>query len=150
MYDFSIARTKYHSTIDISKYMKEYQHKHIARTIFYSPATIVILFLILMFLLRSIVELNDKRIEVANLKNDSEIKKEELQNRVTEAETKNININTPRGFEEYVRTTQPVVKDGEGVIVVYDSQGSSVIPVRKAMDIWEYVTIWWQKFFENK
>jgi hypothetical protein len=43
-------------------------------------------------------------------------------------------IATDRGFENYVRTTYPVVKEGEGVIVVYDAQTSPVAPVRGRYD----------------
>ena len=129
--------------------MKEYQHRHFIRTIFYSPATIVILFVLIIVLLRSIMELNDKRIGVASLKKDSEVKKEELQNRVTNAEGRNNAIHTSRGFEEYVRTTQPVVKDGEGIIVIYDPQGSLVTPVKKDLNVWEELIIWMQGVLNN-
>jgi hypothetical protein len=87
------------------------------------------------------MELNDKRIEVAKLRNESEIKKTELENRVAGAEEKTNSIHTKRGLEEYIRSTYPVVKEGEGVIVVYDAEANSVTPVRKDMNFWERVTI---------
>lgn len=129
--------------------MKEYQHRHVIRTLFYSPATIVILFVLLIFLLRSIMELNDKRIGVSNLKKDSEVKKEELQTRVASAQERNDAIHTSRGLEEYIRITQPVVKIGESVIVIYDAQGSPVTPVKKDMNIWEDIIIWMQKLIKK-
>ena len=101
--------------------MKEFQHKYIIRTLLYSKVTVVILFLIIVLLLRSIMELNDKRIEVAKLRNESELKRTELDQRVKNAEIKTEAIHTKRGLEEYIRSTYPVVKDGEGVVVVYDS-----------------------------
>lgn len=125
--------------------MREYQHRHAIRTLFYSPTMVIILFLITILLLRSIIDLNDKRIAVSNSRKESEIKKQSLQDSLVVTQTKNDSIHTARGFEEYVRVTQPVVKDGEGVIVVYDSQRSPVTPVRKETNIWEDLIILFQK-----
>ena len=100
--------------------MKEYQQKYMVRTLLYSRVTIIFLFLVCILLLRSIMELNDKRIESAKLRNESTVERKDLGDKVVKAEEKNNEIVTPRGFENYVRTTYPVVKDGEGVIVVYD------------------------------
>ena len=122
--------------------MREYQHKHVIRTLFYSKTTIVILFVLMILLIRSIIDLNDKRIGVASLRTESEVKKQELQDRVSTTEAKNNAIHTERGFEEYVRATYPVVKDGEGVIVVYDAKSSPVAPVRKDMNVWEDILVW--------
>lgn len=122
--------------------MREFQHKHIVRTLVYSRATIVILFLLMILLLRSIIDLNDKRIGVATLRQESEQKRVELEGRVKQAEQKTSTIHTERGFEEYVRTTYPVVKDGEGVIVVYDGGASPVVTVRKDINFWEKMIIW--------
>lgn len=122
--------------------MKEFQHKYIIRTLLYSKVTVVILFLIIVLLLRSIMELNDKRIEVAKLRNESELKRTELDQRVKNAEIKTETIHTKRGLEEYIRSTYPVVKEGEGVVVVYDSNTNSVTPVRKDMNVWERIIVW--------
>jgi cell division protein YceG involved in septum cleavage len=124
--------------------MKEYQQKHMIRTLLYSKVTVVILFLLIILLLRSVMELNDKRIEVSKLRTESEVERKELEDKVAKAQEKNTAIDTPRGFETYVRTTYPVVKQGEGVIVVYDENKSPVAPVRSDMNIWERLLIWWR------
>ena len=126
--------------------MKEYQQKYIVRTLLYSKVTIVILFLICILLLRSIMELNDKRIEVAKLRNDSTLERKDLEDKVVKAGDKNASIITPRGFESYVRMTYPVVKEGEGVIVIYDDTKSPVSEVREDMTIWERFIVLWQRF----
>jgi hypothetical protein len=125
--------------------MREYQQKHMIRTLLYSRATIVILFLLIILLLRSIMELNDKRIAVAKLRNDSAAERALLEEKVAKAQEKNDAIATPRGFEAYVRTTFPVVKEGEGVIVIYDGDKSLVSPVREDINVWEQLLLLWRK-----
>lgn len=126
--------------------MKEYQQKYMVRTLLYSRVTIVILFLLIIFLLRSIMDLNDKRIGVTKLRNDSQIERTDLENKVQAAQDKNNEIATPRGFEAYVRSTYPVVKDGEGVIVIYDDNKNPVSSVREDMNVWEKLIVFWHKF----
>jgi hypothetical protein len=121
--------------------MREYQHKQIVRTLLYSPITIVILFLIIILSLRSIMELNNKRITSTRLRDEAKAKQEEVQGQLAKAETRLGDIETERGFEEYVRTTYPIAKRGEGVIVVYDEPGSPVTPVREHMTIWERILV---------
>ncbi len=130
--------------------MKEYQQKYMVRTLLYSRVTIIFLFLICILLLRSIMELNDKRIESAKLRNDSAVERKALEDKVAKAEAKNADIATPRGFENYVRTTYPVVKEGEGVIVIYDEANNLVSPVREDMTIWERLLVWWNRFVSRK
>ncbi|MCF7843777.1 hypothetical protein K9M47_02680 [Candidatus Gracilibacteria bacterium] len=124
--------------------MKEYQQKHMIRTLVYSRVTIVVLFLLVILLLRSIMELNDKRIEVAKLRNDSMVERKILTDKVSIAQKQSDDISTDRGFESYVRTTYPVVKEGEGVIVVYDGNKSPVSQVRADMNVWEKLIVLWQ------
>ena len=139
----------YYYEYNTSKIMREYQQKHMFRTLVYSRVTLVILFLLIVLLLRSIVELNTKRIDVAKLHDDSTYEREELQKKVTTAQAQTDLINTKRGLEAYIRTTYPVVKKGEGVIVIYDDNKVPVSTVRKDMTIWEHITIWWNNFFSN-
>lgn len=128
--------------------MKEYQQKHMMRTLVYSRVTIVFLFIICALFIRSILELNDKRIETSKLRDDSYVERKELEEKVKKAQEKNDYIDTPRGFEDYIRTTFPVVKEGgEGVIVVYDDTKSSVVSsVRENMTVWERLLVLWHRF----
>lgn len=129
--------------------MREYQQKHMIRTLVYSRVTLVVLFLLIVLLLRSIMELNSKRIDVAKLRNDSLEEREELQKKVDKAQKETDFISTQRGLEAYIRTTYPVVKNGEGVIVIYDDDKVPVSTVRNKMTFWEHVTIWWNNFFSK-
>lgn len=127
--------------------MKEYQQKHMIRTLVYSRVTILILFLLIVLLMRSIMELNTKRLEVNKLRDDSLQEKEELIKKVEKAQKQSDFIATDRGFEAYVRTTYPVVKKDEGVIVIYDDDKVPVSMVRENVTMMEQISIWWQKFF---
>lgn len=127
--------------------MREYQQKHMIRTLLYSRVTLVILFLLIVLLLRSIMELNSKRVEVSKLRDDSQKEREELQRKVDIAQKQTDEISTQRGFEAYVRTTYPVVKKGEGVIVIYDDNTTPVSPVREHVTFLERISIWWKNFF---
>ncbi len=128
--------------------MREYQQKHFLRSIIYSKVTIVILFLFVVLLLRSVIELNDKRIDVEKLRRDSEVTRLDLEAKKNKAETKVADIETPRGFEYYIRTTQPVVKEGEGVIVVYDEEASPVVPVKEDMTVWERLLVFLRPYLD--
>jgi hypothetical protein len=130
--------------------MREYQQKYMIRSLVYSRVTIVVLFLLIVLLLRSIMELNDKRIAVAKLEADTQAIRQDLELKVQKAQEKNDAIATDRGFEDYVRTTYPVVKDGEGVIVIYDGDKSPVAPVRTDMTIWERLQVFFQSIFAKK
>jgi hypothetical protein len=130
--------------------MREYQQKHIIHTLLYSRVTIVVLFLVCVLLLRSIVELNNKRIAVEKLRKESEVARMDMEAKVQKAQEKNDAIATSRGFESYVRTTYPVVKEGEGVIVIYDEEKSPVASVKADMTIWERLQILFQGFFTKK
>jgi cell division protein FtsB len=130
--------------------MREYQQKHIVRTLLYSRVTMVILFLLIVLLLRSIMELNDKRIEVNVERDETAKERQDLESKVEKIRKQNEFIKTERGFEEYVRTTYPVVKEGEGVIVIYDDESQSVSEVREKMTAWEKISVYWNSFFRNE
>lgn len=130
--------------------MKEYQQKYILRTVLYSRVTIVILFILLILFIRTIVELNDKRINASNLREESSTERKDLEGKVAKATEKEESIKTERGFENYVRTTYPVVSEGEGVIVIYDAPNSPVTPVREDMTVWERLLVLWHRLVPTK
>jgi hypothetical protein len=132
-----------------SKAMREYQHKHMIRTLVYSKVTLLILFLLTVLLIRSIVELNIKRRDVVLLRDESQKEKEEFQRKVEDARIQTETIQTDRGFESYVRTTYPVVKEDEGVIVIYEEGKNPVSTVRTEMTLLEKINVLWNNLFNN-
>jgi hypothetical protein len=95
------------------------------------------------------MELNDKRVEVNKIRDDSAKERTELEKKVEKAQKETDAISTERGFEAYVRTTYPVVKNGEGVIVIYDNDKVPVSAVREDMTMLEKISIWWKDFFNK-
>lgn len=130
--------------------MREYQQKYMMRRLLYSRVTIVILFVLSILLLRSIMELNQKRVAVEKLRAESEVEWQDLEEKVRKAQAKNEAISTDRGFEYYVRTTYPVVKEGEGVIVIYDEEKSPVAPVRSDLTFLERIKVLLQDIFAKE
>lgn len=120
------------------------------RRLLYSRVTIVILFVLSILLLRSIMELNQKRVAVEKLRAESEVEWQDLEEKVRKAQAKNEAISTDRGFEYYVRTTYPVVKEGEGVIVIYDEEKSPVAPVRSDLTFLERIKVLLQDIFAKE
>ena len=125
--------------------MREYQHKHMIRTLLYSRVTIVILFIMVILIVRSIVELNNKRIEVNKLRDQTHQERALLETKAEVAKKQSESIVTERGYEGYVRTTYPVVKEGEGVIIIYEGKEGSVTEVREDMNVWEKLLVTWRK-----
>lgn len=83
---------------------------------------------------------------MAHVRDDAITRNEETKRELAKAKADLSFIQTDRGFEEYVRTTYPVVKQGEGVVIVYDEPGSPVTAVREGMTIWEKLLVFLRPF----
>ena len=127
--------------------MREYQQRQIWRKLFYSRFFIVILFLVFILLLRSVMDLNDSRIKVNIARNESSLKLNTAQEKLSKSKEKYNAILTERGVEDYVRKTFPVVKDGEGMIVVYDASTSPVVPVKREERFFVNIFFWFKSLF---
>ncbi len=115
--------------------MREFQQRRQAKTILYSKGAILILLLALLLLTRSTMELRMKYLEVKASNVEVEAERDLVRDKVRKAEEKLAFISSERGREEYLRTTYPVVEDGEEVIVVYGASTSPVVPVKQKKDI---------------
>lgn len=116
--------------------MREFQHRNIIRTALYSKASMILLAVLCLLLLRSIIELNDKRLKVEKEREKAYQEKSVLEDKLAKSETRLNFVETPKGREDYIRTTYPVVKAGEGVIVVYNATDSPVAEVKKDQGRW--------------
>lgn len=107
------------------KFMKKYQNKFLWRNFFYSNFTIVFIFILIGFVLNGLINLYSKyQITKEDL---NYTRKEELEdkNKLNLEQNKLNNINTEEGQDKYIRSTYPVKKNGEGLIVVYDAASST-------------------------
>jgi cell division protein FtsB len=129
--------------------MKEYQQRHTLKKLLYSRLAILVLGIICLLMLRSVMELYGKYNKVSELTAQSEKERSSLEEKLRKSEAKNDAMNTERGIEEYVRRTYPVVKEGEGVIVVYEASSSPVVPVRKDISIFERTKLFFGTLFTS-
>jgi predicted membrane protein len=105
--------------------MKKYQNKFLWRNLFYNNFTIVIIFILIGFVLNGLINLYSK---YRTTKEDlNYIRKEEAEdkNKLSIERDKLENINTEEGKDKYIRSTYPVKKEGEGLVVVYDAASST-------------------------
>ena len=87
--------------------------------------------------------------KVSDLKAQISKERQLLQEKLVRSQEKNDALHTDRGVEEYVRRTYPVVKEGEGVIVVYEASSSPVVPVRKDAPITERIKLFFETLFSK-
>ncbi len=113
--------------------MKEFQQAHFFHKMIYSKVTIVILGALILILLRSTVGLYEKRNDVVVERNKKEEELKDAERQLSDTKEKKTFLESERGKEEYIRTTFPVVKEGEGVIIVYDDKKESVRQVKKEL-----------------
>ncbi len=113
--------------------MKEFQQAHFSHKILYSKVTIVILSMLILILLRSTVSLYEKRNDIVAERNKKEEELKDAERKLSDTKEKKVFLESERGKEEYIRTTFPVVRDGEGVIIVYDDKKESVTQVKKEL-----------------
>lgn len=126
--------------------MRKYKEKFLWRKIFYSNFTIILICVIIFFVSRGIFKLWEK---YQLTKADYEFvnaQKIEAENKVNLNEIKLSNINTPEGQEKYIRETYAVKKEGEGVIVVYNTP-SSTYEIPKGESNWESFKKYIKKLF---
>lgn len=127
--------------------MKEFQQERFARKLIYSKVTIIVLSILLLILLRATVSLYGKRSEIITERNKKEEELREGEARLREADKKKAFLESERGKEEYIRTTFPVAKEGEGVIIIYDDKKSAVSSVKKEGDMKEKLLRFFRDLF---
>lgn len=102
--------------------MREFQEKEKIRRRLYSKTSIVILFIIMIFVARGVIGLYSKektsRFEVERLTKQ----KVEIENRLKSVSKQNEMLATTQGIEYEIRNKFDVVKEGEGVIVIVDKE----------------------------
>ncbi len=128
--------------------MKEYQHKRLWRNVVYSKATMIVLAIMCMLLLRSTVSLYTKYQKVHTLQEENKQEEEKIHEKVVAMQVKNETLQTIRGKEEYIRKTYPVISGDEHVIVVVEATSSPVVSVRKDISFTEKIKLFLQSWFD--
>jgi hypothetical protein len=127
--------------------MKEYQQRHTLKKLLYSRISILVLGVICLLMMRSVIDLYGKYKNVATLGEQADRERKTFEDKLVKARERNEVFKTERGQEQYIRETYPMVKEGEGVIVVYEASTSPVVPVRKDVSFLERVKLITAAFF---
>ena len=115
--------------------MRQYQQARIWEQVKYSFATIFILAFVIFVIVKEDMQLINKYFRMAQVRdkaNKDEMISEES-NRLSQS--KMDLINSDRGIEGYVRAAYPVVKNGEGVVTLYNASTTNVSEIEIA-DSW--------------
>lgn len=122
--------------------MRQYQQERLWNQIKYSFACIILISIVTIILIKENLNLLDKYLRIREVRDRTE---RDL-NEVTANNLKAINklriISTERGIDGYIRQAYPVVKDGEGVITLYNSSTTNIINVAIEPSIWEKFISW--------
>lgn len=116
--------------------MRKYRDKFLWRNIFYSNFTIVFIAVLIFFSVQGVFKVYRKY--SLTKKDYVFVAKEEKEasERLSENEYKLNNINTEDGKEKYIRETYQVKKEGEDLIIVYNSP-SSTYEIPKSESSWD-------------
>ena len=94
--------------------------KDTKRALLYSPFGIGVLSLVLLFLAYAVFSIGHKSHEVNAQLRNIEAKDAALTARQNELRSELDKLSTPAGVEDTLRDKYPVVKNGEGVVVIVD------------------------------
>lgn len=100
--------------------MQEFNHKKAFHQIFYSKTIFVVGCFLALFFLYGVIGLIDKSEEVKKNKDMLLRERASLEEHQQQLEANLARLKTDQGVEEAIREKFPVVKEGEGMVVIVD------------------------------
>lgn len=119
--------------------MLDFQQKRKAKSFMYNRITIGILFVIMLFTLRSTWSVYQKQRESEVLKAISEKKVMELELRKKEINDNIQALNTEEGLEKEIRSKFNVVKENENMVVILDDANKDNYEASTTKSFWQKV-----------
>ena len=116
--------------------MSIFQQPKIFRKMFYSWLVFIFICVIIFISINQIIIFNYKNQKILSKLNINQAKIEKLTTENQEKEKAYNFLKTERGSEEHYRDLYPVVKEGEKVIVLYNSTGSDLEILSTSTDFW--------------
>ncbi|OGI72984.1 hypothetical protein A2737_02155 [Candidatus Nomurabacteria bacterium RIFCSPHIGHO2_01_FULL_41_71] len=104
--------------------MRNFQEKKKLKKILGSPAVLIVFFVFLVFFVWVVIRFLGKLFETSKNREIAESRVVELREAREYFFSQIENLKTEKGIEENLREKFPVVKDGEGLIVVVDEKNS--------------------------
>ena len=129
--------------------MSIFQQRKIVRKIVYSWGVFILVCVIIFVAINQIIIFyykNEKIVSKLNINNNQAQRLEKDIKEKTEAYEF---IRTERGKEEYYRDVYPLAKDGEKVIVLYNSTDTSVEFLSTSTDLWTTTKKKFRFFIDN-
>lgn len=129
--------------------MSKAQDRSIIKRFLNSWFMIVIYLVLFVLIMREVVDLSTKLARTKGIYDSaySDFKNQEAKTNAAKANLDLISSN--RGIEGYIRETYPVVKEGEKVIVLFDSKQSAVEPVELPPTRAEVLKTWLHSLYSK-
>lgn len=118
--------------------MVDFQQKKKIRKVIYSRITILVLFIVIIFLFKAVYDIFEKERISANDVAAVERDYKSLESRQNMLKSEIDKLNTKEGIEEEIRGKFSVAKPGETVVVIVDSTSStSTSAVNSSRSLWQ-------------
>ncbi len=127
--------------------MRQYQQGRVWNQIKYSFASILLISIVTVLLIKGNLNLLDKYLRMREVRNKVAKDLQEVDTKSKISAEKLRIISTERGVEGYIRQAYPVVKDGEEVITLYNSSTTNIINVEIEPSIWRRFSIWLKEIY---
>ena len=129
--------------------MRQYQQERLWNKIKYSFASIILISILTIILIKENLGLLNKYLRMREVRNKVELDLSEANQNSDKANNKLKIISTERGLDGYIRQAYPVVKDGEGVITLYNSSTTNIINVDIEPNMWQRFSSWLKQVYNN-
>src|SRR3989304_3232209 len=127
--------------------MKSFQRKRGWGNILHSRAVLAILFILLLIFAWSVIVFMGKMSITRENKKIAESQVTELEEQKLKLTAEIAKLGTSSGIEESIREKFPVVKEGEGVIIIVEDENQSEVPEKKSGGFFSFL-FFWKKWFK--
>ena len=127
--------------------MKSFQRKRGWRNILHSRPVLAILFILLLIFAWSVIVFMGKMSITRENKKIAESQVTELEEQKLKLTAEIAKLGTSSGIEESIREKFPVVKEGEGVIIIVEDENQSEVPEKKSGGFFSFL-FFWKKWFK--
>lgn len=129
--------------------MKKAQDKSLFKKFFNSWFMIVIYLVLFVLIMREVVDLSTKLVRTKSIYDSAYVDYKSQESKTNAAKANLDLISSNRGVEGYIRETYPVVKEGEKVVVLFDSKKSPIEPVELPPTQMDKLKSWWNNLYKK-
>lgn len=126
--------------------IKQFKSRRKTKRILYSPATIVVLILVLVILARGTWSIYEKYLLSSDRLNQAESQLSALKNQEGELSQSIAKLSTASGTEAVMRTNFRIVKPGESLAVIVNT-ATTAVATSTSGGFWQSISEWFGKVF---